>query len=85
ETIVVELGESATAALLGAAPRAYDAQINDVLLAALARAVSDWSGCADVLVDLEAHGREELIADLDISRTVGWFTSLFPVVLTVDA
>ncbi|WP_175804707.1 non-ribosomal peptide synthetase [Burkholderia ambifaria] len=85
ETIVVELGESATAALLGAAPRAYDAQINDVLLAALARAVGDWSGCADVLVDLEAHGREELIADLDISRTVGWFTSLFPVVLTVDA
>ncbi|WP_175693243.1 non-ribosomal peptide synthetase [Burkholderia ambifaria] len=85
ETIVVELGESATAALLSAAPRAYDAQINDVLLAALARAVGDWSGCADVLVDLEAHGREELIADLDISRTVGWFTSLFPVVLTVDA
>ena len=57
ETIVVELGEAATTALLGA-PRAYDAQINDVLLAALARAVSDWSGCADVLLDLEAHGRE---------------------------
>ncbi|MCA3783275.1 MAG: amino acid adenylation domain-containing protein [Burkholderia sp.] len=84
ETIVVELGEAATTALLGAAPRAYDAQINDMLLAALARAVSDWSGCADVLLDLEAHGREELIDDLDISRTVGWFTSVFPVALTVD-
>ncbi|RXV65673.1 amino acid adenylation domain-containing protein [Burkholderia stabilis] len=84
ETIVVELGEAATTALLGAAPRAYDAQINDVLLAALARAVSDWSGCADVLLDLEAHGREELFEDLDISRTVGWFTSVFPVALTVD-
>ncbi|SCZ39646.1 MULTISPECIES: non-ribosomal peptide synthetase [Burkholderia] len=85
ETIVVELGEAATAALLGAAPRAYDAQINDLLLAALARAVGDWSGCADVLVDLEAHGREELIDALDISRTVGWFTSIFPVVLSADA
>ncbi|MFT9639886.1 condensation domain-containing protein, partial [Alcaligenes phenolicus] len=85
ETIVVELGEAATTALLGAAPRAYDAQVNDVLLAALARAVSDWSGCADVLLDLEAHGREELIDALDISRTVGWFTSVFPVLLTVDA
>lgn len=85
DTIVVELGEAATTALLGAAPRAYDAQVNDVLLAALARAVSDWSGCADVLLDLEAHGREELIDALDISRTVGWFTSVFPVLLTVDA
>ncbi|WP_080427097.1 non-ribosomal peptide synthetase [Burkholderia ubonensis] len=85
ETIVVELGESATAALLAAAPRAYDAQINDLLLAALARVVSDWSGCADVLLDLEAHGREEHVADLDVSRTVGWFTSLFPVLLKVDA
>ncbi|MFM0286806.1 amino acid adenylation domain-containing protein [Paraburkholderia megapolitana] len=85
ETIVVELGEAATTALLGAAPRAYEAQINDVLLAALARAVSDWSGSAEVLLDLEAHGREEVTTDLDVSRTVGWFTSLFPVLLKVEA
>jgi len=84
ETIVVELGQSATTALLSAAPQAYGAQINDLLLAALAQVVSDWSGGAEVLLDLEAHGREEIIAELDIARTVGWFTSLFPVVLKIE-
>ena len=84
ETIVVELGEAATTALLGAAP-ARTTRRSTTCCWPRSRAVSDWSGCADVLLDLEAHGREELIDDLDISRTVGWFTSVFPVVLTVDA
>ncbi|MBR1233998.1 non-ribosomal peptide synthase/polyketide synthase, partial [Bradyrhizobium sp. AUGA SZCCT0182] len=65
--------------LLTDAPSAYRTQINDLLLAGLARAVWQWSGQDDVLVELEGHGREDLFGDIDISRTVGWFTTAFPV------
>jgi non-ribosomal peptide synthase protein (TIGR01720 family) len=62
-------------------PASYRTQIQEVLLAALARAVGRWTGGRSVAVALEGHGREDLFAGADISRTVGWFTSLFPVVL----
>jgi non-ribosomal peptide synthase protein (TIGR01720 family) len=64
-------------------PKAYHTQINDVLLTALGQTLAAWSGRPSVLVDVEGHGREELFAGVDISRTVGWFTSLFPVLLSV--
>jgi len=60
---------------------AYHTQINDVLLTGLAQAMEQWTGSREVLVNLEGHGREELFAEVDLSRTVGWFTSLFPVQL----
>jgi non-ribosomal peptide synthase protein (TIGR01720 family) len=50
----------------------------------LALALNDWQGLDKVLVNLEGHGREEIIQGVDISRTIGWFTSLFPVLLEVD-
>ncbi|HYH82438.1 MAG TPA: condensation domain-containing protein, partial [Longimicrobium sp.] len=62
-------------------PRAYRTQINDVLLAALARTLGRWAGEARVLVDVEGHGREEVLEGIDLSRTVGWFTTLYPVLL----
>jgi non-ribosomal peptide synthetase component F len=64
------------------APAAYRTQINDLLLTALARTLCRWSTQDNVLVQLEGHGREDLFDDLDLTRTVGWFTSLFPVRLT---
>ena len=45
----------------------------------MARAVSRWSGTEDVVVELEGHGREDIFAGAEISRTVGWFTTAFPV------
>jgi non-ribosomal peptide synthase protein (TIGR01720 family) len=72
-----------TRLLLQEAPRAYRTQINDVLLTALAQSLSEWSENERVLVDLEGHGREEIIEDCDLSRTVGWFTTIFPVLLDV--
>ncbi|MFI7388886.1 amino acid adenylation domain-containing protein, partial [Streptomyces sp. NPDC049813] len=68
--------------LLGAVPAAFHGEINDVLLAALARAVRRWRGAGpgSVVVDVEGHGREEL-PGVDLSRTVGWFTSVYPVAL----
>jgi amino acid adenylation domain-containing protein/non-ribosomal peptide synthase protein (TIGR01720 family) len=72
-----------TAALLTDAHRAYGTEINDLLLAALARTLHGWAGPGPVAVMLEGHGRESLEDgdDLDLSATLGWFTSLFPVVL----
>ena len=80
-SVTVALDEEETVALLRAVPAAYRTQVNDVLLTALAAALCPWTGRDRVLVHLEGHGREELFDDVDLSRTVGWFTTLFPVVL----
>ena len=73
-----------TRALLQEVPVAYRTEITDVLLTALAQAVSRWTGASATLVELEGHGREPLFDDVDLSRTVGWFTSLYPVVLDLS-
>ncbi|MEU4770393.1 condensation domain-containing protein, partial [Actinosynnema sp. NPDC023794] len=79
--VTVRLTASETDALLRDVPGVYRTQVNDVLLTALGRVLADWTGRPRVLVDLEGHGREELFADVDLSRTVGWFTTVFPVAL----
>jgi amino acid adenylation domain-containing protein/non-ribosomal peptide synthase protein (TIGR01720 family) len=70
-----------TQVLLKEVPKAYNTQINDVLLTALVQAFSQWTGNNSLLLALEGHGREEIFDDIDLSRTVGWFTSVFPVLL----
>jgi amino acid adenylation domain-containing protein/non-ribosomal peptide synthase protein (TIGR01720 family) len=82
QELSVELNSQQTQQLLSSVPKAYRTQINDILLAALTPVLCQWSGRDDVLVELEGHGRETLFDDLDISSTVGWFTSLYPVRLT---
>ncbi len=86
KSVLVELEAEETRALLQDVPSAYNTQINDVLLTALGRAMEEWQGNdgvlgESVLVDLEGHGREEIFADMDVSRTVGWFSSTYPVLL----
>ena len=78
--VSVSLSVEQTCALLQEVPSAYNTQINDVLLTALVQSLQAWTGerCS-VLIDLEGHGREELFKDVDLSRTVGWFTTIFPV------
>ncbi|MGH8908707.1 MAG: amino acid adenylation domain-containing protein [Egibacteraceae bacterium] len=80
-TVSVALSREETRALLFEVPGAYRTQINDVLLTALAQTLTGWTGGRRVLVDVEGHGREELFDDVDVSRTVGWFTTIFPVLL----
>jgi amino acid adenylation domain-containing protein/non-ribosomal peptide synthase protein (TIGR01720 family) len=77
------LNETETQTLLQEMPSAYRTQINEVLLTALAQAFANWTEHNNLLVDLEGHGREPLFADVDLSRTVGWFTSVFPVYLNL--
>jgi amino acid adenylation domain-containing protein/non-ribosomal peptide synthase protein (TIGR01720 family) len=83
ETVTVSLSRHETRALLQGVPAAYRTQINDLLLSALALELTAWCGSDSVLVDLEGHGREDLFEDVDVSRTVGWFTTIFPVRLSV--
>jgi amino acid adenylation domain-containing protein/non-ribosomal peptide synthase protein (TIGR01720 family) len=82
-TVAVELSAAETRALLLEVPRVFRARIQEVLLAAVARALAGWIGSGRLPIDLEGHGRaeEEVDADLDLSRTVGWFTAVFPVAL----
>ncbi|MGE6735174.1 amino acid adenylation domain-containing protein, partial [Streptomyces sp. NPDC059900] len=81
--VTVTLSAADTEALLTDVPQAFHAGVDDVLLTALALAVTRRRGRAaydgGVLVDLEGHGRHDLGGDLDLTRTVGWFTSLQPV------
>jgi non-ribosomal peptide synthase protein (TIGR01720 family) len=84
--IVVALDVKETRALLQEVPAAYGTEINDVLLTALVQSFAQWNGSRSLLIDLEAHGREEqIIKDVDLSRTVGWFTTVFPVQLKLGA
>lgn len=73
-----------TRALLQDVPPVYNTQVNDILLTALAQALVGWLGRRTVTIDLEGHGREALFAEIDLSRTVGWFTTLFPVRLDLS-
>ena len=89
--LTLTLPAALTGALLTRVPAAFHGGINDVLLTGLVVAIADWcrrrgrgSGPA-VLLDLEGHGREEVFGDVDLSGTVGWFTSLFPVRLDPGA
>ena len=77
----VELGEEYTDYLLKSAHKAYNTEVNDLLITALMRALAAWTGQNTVLFNLEGHGREDIIEGIDISRTVGWFTTLFPLAL----
>src|SRR5262249_35459846 len=81
--VVVRLGTEQTRALLQEAPKIYNAQIEEVMIAALAEAVSWWGGASRGGVEVEGHGREELEEAVDVTRTVGWFTSIYPVVINV--
>ncbi|MFF5213609.1 condensation domain-containing protein, partial [Streptosporangium sp. NPDC000396] len=73
-----------TEPLLTTLPAAFHGRVNDVLLTGLALAVAHWrrrhgGRGTSILVDLEGHGREEIFPGVDLSRTVGWFTTMYPV------
>ena len=83
-SVTIQLTAEETTRLVKEAPRAYRTEINDVLLTALGKALSQWSGESRIAITLEGHGREEIGEGLDVSRTVGWFTTMYPVVLELE-
>ncbi|MFI5177455.1 MAG: amino acid adenylation domain-containing protein, partial [Vicinamibacterales bacterium] len=80
-SVELSLSVRETKALLQQAPKAYGCDVTDVLLTAAAQAIGRWAGSDAVLFELEGHGREPIADALDLSRTVGWFTTAFPVSL----
>ncbi len=78
-SLSTRLSREETRALLQRVPAVFHTQINDALLTALGRALQRHTGQDRVRIDLEGHGREHIADGLDVSRTVGWFTTLFPV------
>jgi amino acid adenylation domain-containing protein/non-ribosomal peptide synthase protein (TIGR01720 family) len=90
QRFTLTLSASVATPLLSTLPSALRASMNEVLLTALLLAFRRWTdhrfdqGCRDssgLLLDLEGHGREEIFEGMDLSRTVGWFTTVFPVQL----
>lgn len=86
QTVTVALSAEDTQVLLQTVPAIYNTQINDVLLTALAQILLQWvdMNSGYVQVDMEAHGREHIADAIDVSRTVGWFTTIYPVTLKID-
>ena len=85
-SLSVALDVETTRMLLGEVPAAFHAGVHDILLIAFGLAVAEFlgTGGAPIGIDVEGHGRhEELAADVDLSRTVGWFTTKYPVALAV--
>lgn len=76
-----KLTKELTHTLLFEVNKAYNTEINDVLLSAIGNSLETITKQNENLIFLEGHGREELFEDQDVSRTVGWFTSMFPVKL----
>ena len=84
----MRLDSDLTQKLLQEVPRVYHTEINDMLLCALAMTLCEKNSTEKVTIGLEGHGRENISEETDTSRTVGWFTSLFPLLLelkTTDA
>ncbi len=77
----VTLNAERTRELLYDIPGKYHSQINDVLLTALCTTLCGFGNTSHILVGLESHGRELGAGDIDLSRTVGWFTNTCPVLL----
>ncbi len=79
------LDKAMTGQLLSKISLAYHTEINDVLLTALAYAWQECFGQSDLVITLEGHGREPLNEAIDLSHTVGWFTVLYPLKLSIKA
>ncbi|MDW6053303.1 bacitracin non-ribosomal peptide synthetase BacC [Bacillus paralicheniformis] len=80
-TLSIKLGKEATADLLRNTNRAYNTEINDILLTALLTGAKDITGENKLKVMMEGHGREDILEGVDITRTIGWFTTMYPVLL----
>jgi non-ribosomal peptide synthase protein (TIGR01720 family) len=81
----IQLSKEYTRLLMNQVNLAYHTEINDILLTALGITIRDFTGAELIKIDMEGHGRENIIEGIDINRTVGWFTSTYPVALHMGA
>ena len=77
----IRLSEKYTNDLLQQANKAYHTEVNDLLLTALGLTLQSWNDASIQIITMEAHGREPLKETIDHSKTIGWFTTMYPVQL----
>jgi amino acid adenylation domain-containing protein/non-ribosomal peptide synthase protein (TIGR01720 family) len=80
----IKLPEDETKQLLQQVSTAYNTEINDILLSALTATLCKWNGNQNIVIGMEGHGRETIAVDIDTSRTVGWFTTHYPILLNFE-
>ncbi|MBE7174329.1 MAG: amino acid adenylation domain-containing protein, partial [Williamsia sp.] len=80
----VRLDKQHTQALIYDVPAAYHTEINDLLLAALVKTLTRFAQMDTIIIGMEGHGREFIEEGTDVGNTLGWFTSLFPLLIRVD-
>jgi non-ribosomal peptide synthase protein (TIGR01720 family) len=85
EVEIVQLNPEATERLLRGVTRTVRADVRAVLLGALTFVLLRWTGFGRMVIDVEGHGRTPLVDELDVSRTIGWFTATFPLSIEVPA
>lgn len=81
----LHIASHTTQLLLQEAGKAYRTRINELLLAAVFRALAQWSSQRQLRIDIESHGREQAASGMDLSGTVGWFTAIYPLAVTLDS
>jgi non-ribosomal peptide synthase protein (TIGR01720 family) len=84
-TVSDGLDAALTRRLINDLPGAFRASIVEILLTAVSLAYVRWSGDEALLLDLEGHGREDIFEQVNLSRSVGWFASIYPVLIKVEA
>ncbi|RPI02130.1 MAG: non-ribosomal peptide synthetase, partial [Calditrichaeota bacterium] len=85
EHVTLSLSHEHTNILLHELPKAFGSQINDILITALLRVISEWTGKRKLRLEMEGHGREDIVADVNLSRTIGWFTSIMHLKLALKS
>lgn len=84
EKIEIQLSQYETECLIKEVVPSYNMEINGIFLFVLSQSIQKWKNVKKIMVDLEGHGREEVVKGADISRTIGWFTSKYPFFLDAD-
>jgi amino acid adenylation domain-containing protein/non-ribosomal peptide synthase protein (TIGR01720 family) len=83
-SLTLSLNPRETALLLNDLPAATGVHVRDLMVAALARVLSRWTGARRQWIEVEGHGREQILEECDLTRTVGWFTSIFPLLVDLE-
>ena len=84
-SIVKRLDASIVSSIEEKICKVFNADMQDVLLTTFSRAIAKMTGVKEFLVNVEAHGRDELFPEINVGRTVGWFTAIYPVNVRTSA
>ncbi|WP_374964213.1 amino acid adenylation domain-containing protein [Lysinibacillus sp. RS5] len=82
DSIELSLSKELTSILIAKSKTMFNCGIDKLILAAVYKSIMDWSKQSMLTIDIDSHGREDLFDDVDLSRTVGWFTVLYPLAIS---